>query len=284
MESDKDKEFNFTREDFDYLRKIVTDTTGILADEDKYTMYYSRLARRVRNLGLKNFAEYRHFLNSNRESESIELVNSVTTNLTSFFRENHHFQFLTNTFIPELKKTSARRIRIWSAGCSSGEEAYSIAITLAQALPDYKSWDIKILATDIDSNVLKKASAAEYESSRVSEIDDLFLKRYFKKSQGSRGDLYTVNQDIREMIVFRQLNLLNSWPIHDKMDCIFCRNVVIYFDKPTKNKLVERYADQLVNDGYLFMGHSESLFKTTDRFKSLNQTVYQKVIPERSPA
>ena len=272
---DSEKEFDFTRDDFDYLRKIVTDTTGIISDEDKYTMYYSRLARRLRKLGLKNFTEYRNYLRENQESESIELVNSVTTNLTSFFRENHHFEFLKNTLVDQIRKKGNRKIRIWSAGCSTGEEPYSIAITLAQAIPDFKSWDIKIYATDIDSNVVNKASAGVYDSSRVEGIDPFVLKRYFKKD--SNEGFVKVSPDLINMITFKQLNLLHSWPISETMDCIFCRNVVIYFDKPTKNKLVERYAEKLVDDGYLFMGHSESLFKSTEKFKLLGQTIYQKV-------
>ncbi len=274
---DSEKEFNFTRDDFDYLRKIVTDTTGIISDEDKYTMYYSRLARRLRKLGLKNFTEYRNYLRDNQESESIELVNSVTTNLTSFFRENHHFEFLKKTVVDQIKKKGNRKIRIWSAGCSTGEEPYSIAVTLAQAIPDFKSWDIKIYATDIDSNVVNKAAAGVYDNSRVEGIDPFVLKRYFKKGKDSNEGFVKVSSDLINMITFKQLNLLHNWPISEAMDCIFCRNVVIYFDKPTKNKLVDRYAEKLVDDGYLFMGHSESLFKSTEKFKLLGQTIYQKV-------
>ncbi len=272
-----DKEFEFTREDFDYLRKLVTETTGIIADDDKYTLYYTRLARRVRKLGLKNFTEYRNYLNANKESELIELVNSVTTNLTAFFRENHHFEFLAETIVGKAKKRGDRKIRIWSAGCSTGEEPYSIAITLAENIPDFKSWDIKILATDIDSNVVKKASGGVYEMARVDGMDKTRLKKFFKKGTGHNSGFVRVNPELRNMISFSQLNLLHQWPIKDTLDCIFCRNVVIYFDKPTKEKLVERYADLIMDDGYLFMGHSESLYKSTDRFKLLGKTIYQKV-------
>ena len=270
-----EKEFEFTREDFDYLRKIVTATTGIIADDDKYTMYYSRLARRVRKLGLKNFAEYRGYLENNRDSEIIELVNSVTTNLTAFFRERHHFDFLAETIVPSLR--GKRRIRCWSAGCSTGEEPYSIAMTLAEAIPDLARWDIEILATDIDSNVLKKAASGIYEMSRIDGMDSRLLKRYFKRGTGRNEGFVRIDPKLAELIRFEQLNLLHRWPIDEKLDFIFCRNVVIYFDKPTKNKLVDRYADQLVEDGWLFMGHSESLFKSTERFKLLGKTIYQKV-------
>ncbi len=271
------KEFEFTPEDFDYLRKIVTATTGIIADDDKYTMYYTRLARRVRKLGLKNFSEYRHYLNNHKDTESIELVNAVTTNLTAFFRENHHFEFLADTIVTRAKKRGDRKIRIWSAGCSTGEEPYSIAITLAENIADFKHWDIKIYATDIDSNVVNKASGGIYEISRVDGLDKRLLKKYFKKGTGKNAGFVRVNPELVAMIDFRQLNLLHDWPISDIMDCIFCRNVVIYFDKPTKEKLVERYADLIMEDGYLFMGHSESLYKSTDHFKLLGKTIYQKV-------
>lgn len=272
----QEKEFEFTREDFDYLRKLVTDTTGIIADDDKYTLYYTRLARRVRKLGLKNFTEYRNYLNANKEAELIELVNSVTTNLTAFFRENHHFEFLADSIIGKAKKRGDRKMRIWSAGCSTGEEPYSIAITLAENIPDLKSWDIKILATDIDSNVVKKASTGVYEMVRVDGMDKTRLKKYFKKGTGKNTGFVRVTDELQDMITFSQLNLLQQWPINDEMDCIFCRNVVIYFDKPTKAKLVDRFADLIKPNGYLLMGHSESLYKSSDRFQLLGKTIYQK--------
>lgn len=271
-----EKEFEFTREDFDYLRKIVTDTTGILADDDKYTMYYSRLARRVRKLGLSDFSEYRTFLNKNMDSEITELVNSVTTNLTSFFRENHHFDFIKDTIVPEIKARGQKKIRIWSSACSTGEEPYSIAISLAEAIPDYKRWDIEILATDIDSNVVQKGASAVYDMSRVDGLDSSILKKYFRKGTGKNEGLVRVNPELVKLIRFQQLNLLHKWPIYDVMDFIFCRNVVIYFDNPTKIKLVERFHKLMSEDSYLFMGHSESLYKSTDLFHLLGKTIYRK--------
>ena len=272
---DRSREFEFTREDFDYLRKIVTSTTGIVSPDEKYTMYYSRLARRLRALGLTSFADYRRYLKDNQDSESIELVNAVTTNLTSFYREKHHFDFLAKTIIAQKIANRDKRIRCWSAGCSSGEEAYTIAITLAETIPDVRNWDIKIYATDIDSNVLQKGAAGVYESTRVDGIDHHLLHRYFKKGTGNNQGKVKVAAELIAMTAFRQLNLLHAWPLRELMDFIFCRNVVIYFDKPTKNKLTERFGDQLVNHGYLFMGHSESMHKEDPRFKSLGKTVYQ---------
>lgn len=271
------REFEFSREDFDYLRKIVTDTTGIISSEDKYTMYYSRLARRVRKLGLKDFHEYRIYLNQHKESEIIELVNSVTTNLTSFFRENHHFEFLTSTVIPEIVKRGDKTIRIWSAGCSTGEEPYSIAMTLVRAIPDLASWNVEIFASDLDSNVVAHGKRGVYDANRVDGLDIKLLKQFFKKGSGANEGYVRVSPDLQKIIKFRQLNLLHDWPVREIMDCIFCRNVVIYFDKPTKNKLVDRFANQLKQEGYLFMGHSESLYKSSERFTLLGKTIYQKV-------
>ncbi len=271
------KEFEFTREDFDFLRQVVSETTGIVSSEDKYTMYYSRLARRLRALGLADFKAYREYLRRNPETESVELVNSVTTNLTSFFRENHHFEYLRDEVVPAKRNSAARRLRIWSAGCSTGEEAYSIAMTLQQAILDISRWDIAILATDIDSQVVQTAERGIYDRARIANIDIALQQRFFRDEAGAAGDKVSVDPGLRDMIRFRQLNLLQPWPMREKFDLIFCRNVVIYFDRETKTRLVERFAGQLARDGLLFMGHSESLYKTSDRFSLLGKTVYRLV-------
>lgn len=274
-----DKEFAFTSEDFDYLRGVVTKTTGIVAPDDKYTMYYSRLARRLRSLGLTNFTAYREYLNKNQETESIELVNAVTTNLTSFFREKHHFEYIQDTLIPEKIRSKDRRLRVWSAGCSTGEEPYTIAMTLLKSIPDPEQWDIQILATDIDSNVLESGRAGVYDASRVADLDINLLRCYFRKGSGANEGKVKVSPILKQMIQFQQLNLLHEWPVKEKMDFIFCRNVVIYFDKETKSVLVDRFADQLQHQGILFMGHSESLYKTSRRFDLLGKTIYQLASP-----
>ena len=269
------KEFEFTREDFDFLRAVVTETTGIVSSEDKYTMYYSRLVRRLRALGLNDFRAYREYLQQNPETESIELINSVTTNLTSFFRENHHFEYLQNQVIPEKRAAGDYKLRIWSAGCSTGEEAYSIAITLQQAILDLARWDIRILATDIDSHVLATAIEGVYDESRVANLDPALLKRFFQKGAAANSGKVRVSDALKSMIRFQQLNLLHDWPGQESFDLIFCRNVVIYFNRETKAALVERFAERLVRRGILFMGHSESLYKTSDRFELLGKTVYR---------
>lgn len=274
------KEFEFTREDFDYLRKVVSDTTGIVSSEDKYTMYYSRLAARLRALGLVDFRAYREYLGKNPETESIELINSVTTNLTSFFRENHHFDYLRDQLVTQKKQNGERRLRIWSAGCSTGEEAYSIAITLQQAIADLNQWDIRILATDIDSHVLTTAQEGIYDAARVASLDQALLKRYFEPVADDNRGRVRVEDNLRRMIRFQQLNLLHRWPIQEKFDLIFCRNVVIYFSAETKVELVDRFADQLVSNGILMMGHSESLYRTSNRFELFGKTVYQLIETE----
>ncbi|MBL7003370.1 MAG: protein-glutamate O-methyltransferase [Gammaproteobacteria bacterium] len=271
------QEFEFNKKEFDYLRSVVKNETGIISDEGKYTMYYSRLSRRLRKLKLSNFVEYISYLENNLNSEVTELVNAVTTNLTAFFREEHHFDFLKESIIREKRKKHDKTLRIWSAACSTGEEAYSIAMSIKEALHDYKDWDIKILATDIDSNVVAIARAGVYKDDRVGDLDHSRIKRFMKKGTGSNSGYIRMNKDVVEMVKFNKLNLLKPWPMKEKFDVIFCRNVVIYFDKETKMKLVARFHQQLLNKGYLIMGHSESLYQVTDDFELLGKTVYQKL-------
>ncbi len=273
----KAREFPFTQRDFDYLRKISNERTGIVVSDDKYDMFYSRLSRRVRKLGLHNFSEYCNLIRrEERDEEVLELVNAITTNLTAFFRENHHFDYLAGTVLPELmqRNASSRKIRIWSAGCSTGEEPYSLAIALRETLP--AGWDARILATDIDSNVLQKAASAVYPAERVNGLPKPRLKRWFLKGKGDHAGMVRLKPEIRQIIRFDQLNLMEGWALEEPMDVIFCRNVIIYFDKPTKRRLVERYADAMKHDGHLFIGHSESLFKLTDRFELIGNTIYRR--------
>jgi len=273
----KAREFPFTQRDFDYLRKISNERTGIVVSDDKYDMFYSRLSRRVRKLGLRNFSEYCDLIRrEERDEEVLELVNAITTNLTAFFRENHHFDYLASTVLPELmqRNASSRKIRIWSAGCSTGEEPYSLAIALKETLPP--GWDVRILATDIDSNVLQKAASAVYPADRVNGLPKQRLKRWFLKGKGNHAGMVRLKPEVKQIIRFDQLNLMERWALDEPMDVVFCRNVIIYFDKPTKRRLVERYADAMKPDSYLFIGHSESLFKLTDRFELVGNTIYRR--------
>jgi chemotaxis protein methyltransferase CheR len=189
------REFEYTRSDFDFLRKISNKHSGILVPDDKFDMFYSRLSRRVRMHGLANFKEYCSFLKNNHESEFTEFINAVTTNLTSFYREQHHFDYLKNTVIPELlkKNNTTKTITCWSAGCSTGEEPYSIAMTLLENVPS--NWTIKILATDLDTNVLQTAASGVYTSDRVDGLPSNTLKRWFKKGSGGNGSKVKISKE-----------------------------------------------------------------------------------------
>ena len=275
----KSREFSFSEKNFNFLRKISNSHTGIVVSDDKMDMFYSRLSRRVRALGLSDFDQYCELIKNDRnEQELPEFLNSITTNLTAFFRENHHFDFLKSTAIPEIMQRNAQShsLRIWSAGCSSGEEPYSLAMTLGEALPRTGGWDAQILATDIDSNVLAEAAKGVYPLERLKGIPNPRLRRWFVRGKGGREGCARVKPEAQQLVTFGQLNLMKDWRHSELQDVIFCRNVIIYFDKPSKAKLVDRYADALVDGGYLFIGHSESLFKVSERFESLGHTIYKK--------
>lgn len=278
MSSVYEREFTFTRSDFEFIRKTVGERTGIVLSEHKVDMVYGRLARRLRQLKLDNFKEYFKYIEQENDQELVEFTNALTTNLTAFFREPHHFEFLATTGISELaRRRNNKRLRIWSAGCSTGEEPYTIAMTLCEALPSIRSWDAKILATDLDSNVVSKAKEGIYDQERVNGISKQRLNRWFRKGSGKNAGRVRVSPDLQALITFKQLNLMHKWPMTGPFDIIFCRNVVIYFNKDTQRTLFERYANILADDGYLIVGHSETLHNVTDRFKLLGKTVYKKV-------
>lgn len=278
MASVYEREFKFTRHDFEYIRDMVGERTGIVLSDHKVDMVYGRLARRLRQLKLNNFKDYLDRLKQDDDQELVEFTNALTTNLTSFFREPHHFDFLRNTGIPELvKHRPNKRLRVWSAGCSTGEEPYTIAITLQEGLPLIRSWDVKILATDIDSNVVDRAKAGVYDQERLNGVSKERLDRWFRKGSGANKGKVKASLELQEMITFKQLNLMYQWPMKGPFDIIFCRNVVIYFNKDTQRILFDRYADMLAADGYLIVGHSESLHKVTNRFDLLGKTIYRKI-------
>lgn len=273
---EKAREFEYTRADFDVLRQISNQHSGILVPDDKFDMFYSRLSKRVRALGLTNFKQYCHYLENNSGDEFTEFINAVTTNLTSFFRENHHFEFLTHKVIPELliKNRATKKIRVWSAGCSTGEEPYSIVMTLLEKVPE--DWDIKLLATDLDTNVLKTAAMGIYATERIDTIPDDRVKRWFKRGNDTNANKVKVKEGLQQVIQFKQLNLMKEWPMHGPFDFIFCRNVLIYFDRETKEGLANRYAGLLSSGSYLFIGHSESLHQLNTPFDLVGNTIYKK--------
>ena len=268
------KEFAMTEENYRFISKTVYDECGIVLSDHKRDMVYSRLARRIRALKLKNFDQYINYLEQHKEAEFREFINAITTNLTSFFREPHHFDYLSDTIIAQIKERHKmdKRVRFWSAGCSTGMEPYSIAMTINNKFPS--DWDVKILATDLDTNVLATAQEGVYEGQYVTGIDDSLLKKYFLHD--ASGDRYKVKKDLKSLITFKQLNLLENWPMKGQFDVIFCRNVVIYFDSPTKNRLFDRYAQKLVPNGYLILGHSETMSKEVTCFSTIGKTIYQK--------
>jgi len=274
---DRSRDLRFTDRDFRRIRELVGEHTGISLSEAKRDMVYSRLARRIRVLGLRDFSEYCDVLGSEGGvAEQGEFVNAITTNLTSFFRESHHFNYLERELLPELlqRRDGSRRLRIWSAGCSTGEEPYSLAMVLGETVPE--GWDVRILATDLDSNVLETARRGVYDMDRLKAVGKARLRRWFLKGKGAHAGKARAAAELRDMVSFRQLNLMGAWPMRGPFDAIFCRNVMIYFDKPTQHRLTERFAGLLAQDGHLFVGHSETLYRVTDRFQSLGQTVYRR--------
>ena len=276
---EREKEFHFSDKEFKFISDLVGERTGIVLSSAKRQMVYGRLSRRLRQLNMTKFSDYCDMLTSGHEEELIEFTNAITTNLTAFFRENHHFEHLKSTVLPEIIKNNAntKRIRIWSAGCSSGEEPYSIAMCVREALPKSSGWDIKILATDLDSNMVQRGHDGIYTSERVEGLTPARMKRWVKKGKGENADKVRMSEELRELITFKELNLMEGWPIKGPFDFMFCRNVVIYFNKDTQRILFDRYADLLAPKAHLFIGHSESLNKVTDRFALLGKTIYQKV-------
>jgi chemotaxis protein methyltransferase CheR len=275
-----EKEFAFTDRDFDYISQIVGERVGIDLPKTKRELIYGRLAKRLRKLGIKSFKEYCDRLEQGDEEEFTNFINAITTNVTSFFRENHHFEFLRNTLLPDLiqkqKYASQPRLRVWSAGCSSGREPYTIAMVLKETIPDLDRWDAKILATDLDSHILEVARKGIYSIDHLNEIPQESQKRWLKVGHGSNEGDFIIRNELKQLISFRQLNLLSGWPMQGLFDFIFCRNVTIYFDTNNRMNVVNRFADQLVDDGHLFVGHSESLFGLTHRFKSVGHTIHLK--------
>ncbi len=273
---DAPQEYAFSDAHFELLRRLVGKYAGISLNETKRQLVYGRLARRIRALNLTGFDAYCELVRHEGSAEVENFINAITTNLTSFFRENHHFECLAQQVVPMLLNTNAasRRIRVWSAGCSTGEEPYSIAMTLLEALGNTTGWDIKVLATDIDSNVVATAAAGIYPANRQQGLGEARLKRWFTGAGGAPGNL-RLKDEVRSLIRFAPLNLTQEWPFKGPFDVIFCRNVVIYFDKETQARLFGRYADALAGHGYLFIGHSETMFSTCSRFDLIGRTTYR---------
>jgi chemotaxis protein methyltransferase CheR len=264
-------EFTFTDSDFSKVRTLIHRRAGIALGEQKRQMVYSRLSRRLRELGLPEFSTYLAMLESTHDGEEWQaFINSLTTNLTSFFREAHHFPVLA-----EHVRKAQQPVTIWCAAASTGEEPYSLAITLFEALGE-RAASARIIATDIDTAVLAKASAGVFTTEQVARLSSERLKRFFSKGTGSNAGKVRIRPEIASIVKFSRLNLLDPvWAVKEPVDAIFCRNVMIYFDKPTQKKILDRFAPLLKAGGLLFAGHSENASLVNQSFKPLGHTVYE---------
>lgn len=270
--SGRDREFVFTGQDFERVRQLIYEHAGISLNPSKQDMVYSRLARRLRATGINNFRDYLALLESNNKVEWEAFVNSLTTNLTSFFREPHHFPILAE----HVKKHNGRHpVSLWCSASSTGEEPYSMAMTMVDAFNSFRP-PVTIIATDLDTNVLAKAEAGIYPEERVEKLSETVIKRFFLRGTGAQAGYVRVRPELRAMITFRQVNLLDpDWPVRGPLDAIFCRNVMIYFDKETQLKILTRFAPMLQPDGLLFAGHSESFHNAAHLFHLRGKTVYE---------
>jgi chemotaxis protein methyltransferase CheR len=265
------KEFLFTPSDFERIRTMLYRHSGIKLNDSKKNMVYSRLGRRLRATGLTSFQDYLARVELDQGDEWEAFINSLTTNLTAFFREPHHFPVL-KEHVLSLRK---RPLRLWCSASSTGEEPYTMAMTMVDAFDSYKP-PVKIVATDIDTNVLSKAQAGIYSLDRMEKLPQETLKRFFLKGSGNNAGYVQVRKELRDLISFHPLNLLDTrWPLSETFDAIFCRNVLIYFDKDTQLKILKRFAPMLDTHGLLFVGHSESLHHATDFFRLRGKTIYE---------
>lgn len=266
----RDREFEFTAGDFEQVRKLIHQHAGIALSPAKQDMVYSRLARRLRVCGDRSFAQYLQRLERDK-GEWETFVNSLTTNLTSFFREAHHFDILAQ----HLRKiTEKRPLRIWCCAASTGEEPYSLAMTACETF-DTLSPPVQILASDIDTNVLAQGERGVFRQDRVERLQPARLQRFFLRGTGGQDGQVRVRPELQRLITFRRINLLDTnWAVQGPLDAIFCRNVMIYFDKPTQYAILKRFVPLLRDDGLLFAGHSESFMHAADLFRSQGRTVY----------
>lgn len=272
---ERKREFSYEQKDFEQVKSRIYNHAGIALADHKKDLVYNRLVKRIRELQVESFSDYLSLLDSSSDEMS-QFVNAMTTNLTSFYREAHHFEFLSNTYIPELSNQGQRSLRIWSSACSIGEEPYSIAMSLLESGIDINQWDIKIYATDIDTNVLETAKAGIYSLERVDNLNLARKKLGFLRGKNENSGQIIIKPQLQKMIQFDYCNLMESWNINEPLDVIFCRNVMIYFDKETQNKLLDRMANLLKPQGLLFIGHSESPARSMKDFKLLGRTMYQK--------
>ena len=269
-----------SNEEFDLIRQLVYDRFGIHLNEQKKTLVVERLQKTMRTGQFDSFRAYYNYVVGDKSGRAIlELIDRISTNHTSFFREIDHFVFMQKTWLPELKKKAQsggnKNVRIWSAGCSSGEEPYTIAMLLADQFEMSADWDIGILATDISTTVLEKAQAGVYSDTQLEQVPEVYKKKYFR----AEGEgLTAVSPLLKNLVMFRRLNLMNSeYPFKGQFQIIFCLNVMIYFDEPVREALLSRYHRYLEPNGYLFIGHSESIGRDNKYFRFIRPAIYQKI-------
>lgn len=261
---------------FECFRDLAKTHAGISLPGHKRNMVYRRVSKRLAALGLKGFDAYRNLLSGpDADAEFQHFINVLTTNKTEFFRENHHFEHLASAILKP-DRQGGRRLRVWSAGCSSGQEPYSIAMTLVESLADLPRWDAKILATDIDTEMIEFGRRGIYSDAEMLSIPTKLRQKFVEALPGETGR-GRMPDSLRSLITFNRLNLHGPWPMKGKFDVIFCRNVIIYFDTPDQCRLFDRFADLLCDGGYVYIGHSESLYKVTERFRPIGQSIYQRI-------
>lgn len=275
-----DSRLTISDADFRQLREFIHAHTGIALSEHKKALVCSRLSKRLRHHGLQHYSGYYALLvkNDPEGTELMAMINSITTNKTDFFREPHHFRFLAEEVFPAYRRNPNRErpLRMWSAASSTGEEAYSLAMTALDAMPSFNEKDIRILATDIDTDVLSRAASGCYTLHQAAQIPEAQLRRYFLRGQGAHQGEVMAKPLLKSLVHFHWLNLQeNPWPMQEKFDVIFCRNVLIYFDKPTQQQLFQRMAGMLKDEAYLMLGHSEAMHGWDKTFRSVGHSIYQ---------
>ena len=267
--------------EFDALRECLYREAGVSLSDSKRALVCSRLAKRLRHLQLASYQDYVQYLKrqGSSSSEMQMLVNCLTTNKTDFLRESHHFDFIRDVVIPEARKRAAagapRQLRFWSSACSEGDEPYTLAMTVLASLPPGESWDVRILASDINTEVLAVAQAGEYPLSKVSPLPNDWKSKYLLRGSGNRSGLCCIRPEVKKLITFRQVNLMKEWPFQTKFDAIFCRNVIIYFDQMTQERLLTRMGQQLNDSGYLMLGHSEGSPWLSQYFETIGHTIFK---------
>jgi chemotaxis protein methyltransferase CheR len=270
-------EFAYTRKDFSRIAALLQRESGIRMLPSKASLVYSRLAKRLRALRIESFGEYCELVGSDDE-ERMEMLAALTTNVTRFFREPHHFDHLKRQVLPPLLEAArdGARVRLWSAGCSSGQEPYSIALTVLSLMPDAARYDIKILATDIDPNMIARGRRGVYSASDLRDVPGDLRQRGFERVAGENAKSFRVADTLNALVSFRALNLMADWPMRGAFEAIFCRNVVIYFEESTQSTLWSRLASTLSPGGCLYIGHSERVFgPSSTALESVGVTTYR---------